>query len=202
MRLKMQEHTLRLKDKIEEEYSNHLERLLTSKSNKKNEKELLMYKTDFFRQKKEIKELYENSRPLDEIYGVNGWFMSLRRPANFKGTRFGYINVGSKDYPSWKAVRESYPREIVKIRVSKKDPTEEIDSFRRSDYFKSKVKLEIQKESLQELEVVGDSLLRCEIESARIIPGKKVLFKNQLENLNEGDIGTKYETSRDFYKKR
>ena len=114
-----------------------------------------MYKTDFFRTKKEIKESYENSRPIDDIYGTNSWLMSLRRPKNFKGTRFGYINIGSNTKPSWQAVRETLPKEEVKIRVSKKDPKVEIDHFRRSDYFKSKVKTNYIDCDVQELEVIS-----------------------------------------------
>jgi len=97
-----------------------------------------MNKTDFFRPKKEIKEMHENMRPIDEVYGTNGWVMALRRPEDFKGTRLGYINIGSNNKPIWRTIKETNPRENEKINVNGKDIKDELNFFRKSDYFHKK----------------------------------------------------------------
>ena len=107
---------------------------------KRSKQQLLLYKTDFFREKKELRESYENSRPIDETYGKNCWIMGLRRPKDFKGTRFACVNVGTNLNPIWKTVKETIPRETEKIRVVGKDGQKETDLFRKSDYFQSKFK--------------------------------------------------------------
>jgi hypothetical protein len=76
-----------------------------------------MSKTDFYRAHKENKEMNERNRPLDEKYGSNSWIMSLRRPRDFKGTRFVNINIGKIERPIWRVVQESVPKEsLEKIR--------------------------------------------------------------------------------------
>jgi len=83
--------------------SEHLMRALSSYSKKK-PTELLLTKSDFYRQQKEKRELHETSRPLDEKYGCNTWLMSLRRPKEFKGLRFVDINIGTHQRPIWSRV--------------------------------------------------------------------------------------------------
>ena len=145
-KIKLQEKSLELTEKYFDNDRPKIERILTSKT-KKSEKDLLFNKTDFFRKKKEIREFYENSRPLDETYGKNSWIMCLRRPKNFKGTRFGYINVGTPECPSWAVVKETLPKENTKIRVIKTETDSNTDNFTNSDYFKSKVHLDLQKKN-------------------------------------------------------
>lgn len=85
-------------------------------------KDLLMSKTDFFRANKENREMNERNRPLDEKYGCNSWIMSLRRPRDFKGTRFVNVNVGTIERPIWRVVVESIPKESQeKIRKPSQD---------------------------------------------------------------------------------
>ncbi len=133
-----------------------MERLL-SKQSQKGENQLLTYTSDFFRQKKELKEMFEDTRPLNEIYGRNTWHMSLRRPIHFHGTRYGTVNIGTESKPTWKNVKETYPKDTLKIRVTKKNLEGGVDYFRRSDYFNSKVKVNFEREC-QSLEVIVNNL--------------------------------------------
>ena len=43
--------------------------------------------------------------------------------------------------------------------------------------------------------------MKCELESARVIP-KKIIFKNKIEDQQEEEIGVKYQTAKDFFKKK
>ena len=148
----MQEDALKLNEKFKKNYDSRLEKILT-KQTKKGENKLLTYTSDFYRQKKELKEMFENTRPLNELYGRNSWNMSLRRPIHFQGTRYGIINIGSESKPTWKNVKETFPKETLKIRVTKKEVEDGVDYFRRSDYFKSRVKVNLERE-YQSLEVM------------------------------------------------
>jgi len=52
------------------------------------------------------------------------------------------------------------------------------------------------------LEIVGENLMKVEREIAREVPGKKVIFKYSNEKENEEEYGVKYQTCKDFYKKK
>ena len=136
--LNNQENALNLNQKYKSE-KGLLERVLSNRS-KKSYGDLLINRTDTFRQKKEIKESYEEHKPLDQRYGNNTWVMGLRRPNNFKGLRYCYVNAGSDINPIWRKVKE-----IVKVNEKISVPHSEVnrkdlEPFMKGDYFKSKNK--------------------------------------------------------------
>jgi hypothetical protein len=106
-----------------------------SKRLKKNPKDLLMNCSNTFRQKKEIKEKYEETLPLDERYGINSWVVSLRRPKNFKGIRDSFINVGSQERPNWRKVVETVKEREIILTPGSKKIGKEFEKFVKSDYF-------------------------------------------------------------------
>ena len=70
-----------------------------------------------FRNKKEIQTIIEDKIKERNKYGpVNSWMMSLRKPEDFKGDRYCYVNLNSDEKPSWQLVKEKNVKdyEIVK----------------------------------------------------------------------------------------
>lgn len=92
-----------------------LKRALSSRS-KKPAGQLLMTKSEMYRQEKELREKTETSRPLDERYGNHTWYMSLRRPRDFTGTRFVNVNIGTQEHPIWRVVKEFVGKDPERIR--------------------------------------------------------------------------------------
>lgn len=120
-KLKNQENSL-LTHSLEEKKFNEMAKYL-SRRTKKNEDELLVNK---FYKIGENKQIYANSekhRPLNERHAAHSWELSLRRPKNFKGTRFSYINLGDNYNPIWQLVKETVPDpvEIISKPVLSKD---------------------------------------------------------------------------------
>jgi hypothetical protein len=115
-RLLFQEHKL---DRYENEERRFdiLSRYLARKA-KKDQKDLLVKKTDSQRMKKEINELLEKEIPLDQRYGFYNWSISLRRPKNFSGTRQTIVNLGSPVNPIWQTIKETIPQSVELVRTN------------------------------------------------------------------------------------
>lgn len=129
----------------------HLTRALSNYS-KKNPNDLLLNKSEFYRQKKEIRESVESSRPLDQRYGFHSWIMSLRRPEDFKGTRFVHINIGSNERPVWRMVKEYVSNDIEKNKKPLSSiPVKTANSFFKTEKTKSRIN---SGENLEKLEVI------------------------------------------------
>ena len=132
-------------EKVLERIDNHLrekEHLTRALSNysKKSPDELLISTTDFYRQKKENREMAESSRPLDQRYGCHTWIMSLRRPPDFKGTRFVNVNVGSSERPIWRVVKEYVATDNEKIRKPRSGiPGKTVNSFFNTDKIQNRL---------------------------------------------------------------
>lgn len=185
-RLVYQENALKNSEKLLGNEKNMLERIL-SKRSKKKPHELLMNCINTFRQKKEIKEKYEETLPLDEKYGKNSWVVSLRRPKNFKGVRDSLINVGSDKIPNWQKVIESVKeRELIMTPGSKK-VGKEFERFVRSDYFlKKNHKISLNdEENLQVyqifIQIIGNNLYKEEVELANKMKGNIIMFDEEPE---------------------
>ena len=109
-RLLQQEKCL-IKNQQNQKINEDMIKMISSKTNKKNE-DILMNKTDSFRIKKEVKNIIESKKPVEQRYGQNHWVISLRKPENFKGTRDAWINIGSKNVPHWSLIKDKSPGEI------------------------------------------------------------------------------------------
>ncbi len=105
--LNIQEKSLN-KAKAFEKESDHIIKYIQSKT-KKSASEVLMNKTDGFRLKKEMTNTIESQKNFNEKMGKNIWITSLRRPDEFKGTRYTHVNVGKDNNPSWAVIRETQP---------------------------------------------------------------------------------------------
>ena len=148
-----------------EKEKNRITRVLSSHS-KKNEIDLLMTKSDFFREMKEKRELNEASRPLDEKYGNHTWLMSLRRPVDFEGTRFVNVNIGTSERPIWQVVKEYISKETERIRKPKSGVHKKTISFFSNSGIiagpdSALPKTSLQGDKLDELEVMDVIILGC-----------------------------------------
>lgn len=97
--------------KTQEEFkakSEKMAKYIATKTKKKDE-DVLMNKTDGFRIKQELKTTIELKKPIEERYGNNNWMISLRRPENFEGTRYSFVNYGSSEKVNWVRIKEKLP---------------------------------------------------------------------------------------------
>jgi len=116
--------------------SERLGNFIASKSKKKGE-DVLMNKTDGFRVKQEIKNMMEVQKPLGERYGKHNWMISLRRPDNFEGTRYAFVNYGSSDKVNWVRVKEKLPENefLETVRFPDSIGINEVSSLKNFKYF-------------------------------------------------------------------
>ena len=83
-----------------------------SKLSSKKESELLMNKIEEYRLKRQMLDIVDNKKPIDEKYGSNYWMFNLRRPKYLDFIRINYINVGTIEHEIWKPMLE-YPYKNV-----------------------------------------------------------------------------------------
>lgn len=105
-----QEKLLKKKDR-ERVKSARISKRLSSLSAKK-ESDLLLNRVEEYRLKRQMLEIIDNNKPIEEKYGNNYWMFSLRRPKYLDFIRINYVNVGTKDNEIWKPMLE-YPYKCV-----------------------------------------------------------------------------------------
>jgi hypothetical protein len=133
-RLIFQEHKLD-RYQNEEKRFDTLSKFLAKRA-KKDQKDLLVNKTDSQRMKKEINELLDKEKPIDERYGFYNWSISLRRPKNFNGTRHSIINLGSPINPIWQTIKETIPQSVELVRTNNSSIIEN-SKFTSSEYLQN-----------------------------------------------------------------
>lgn len=92
-----------------------LEKYLQSRTKKRNKASLLINSGESHLLKTELINIMDAKIPIEEKRGVFNWIVSLRKPKNFKGERSSYINLGSKENPSWQYFKEVYPVNQEKV---------------------------------------------------------------------------------------
>ena len=149
---------------------------LSLKSHKEKES-LLMNKTDSYRMKKEIRELITRRQKLSK-FGDSSWFVSLRRPDNFKGTREAFINLGKQEDPKWQRMIETVPDKMEMVRKPNSNSYRDLKNFTSNDYLTTT----LTESAIEELEngkgdliIVGENLLLKEREELRKLKGRKLL---------------------------
>jgi hypothetical protein len=104
--------------------------------------QILMNNVHQYREKQELENLLESSKPVDLLHGEASWLTSLRRPEDFKGTRVTYINVNSssKGNPDtfWQIFKEEVPKECVIVRAPYKTSTS-LDKALSNTYLEKKL---------------------------------------------------------------
>ena len=80
----------------------------------KSEKNLLYNNIENYRLRRQMVEILEKEKPLNEKFGKHFWMISLRHPKHLENIRINYINVGTDQKEIWKPLLE-YPYEPVEI---------------------------------------------------------------------------------------
>jgi len=80
----------------------------------KPEKNLLYNNIENYRLRRQMVEILEKEKPLNEKFGKHFWMISLRHPKHLEHIRVNYINVGTDQKEIWKPLLE-YPYEPVEI---------------------------------------------------------------------------------------
>jgi hypothetical protein len=133
--LLLQEKSLK-KNEDNIKYRDNITKFIANKT-KKTEDELLMNRTDGFRMKQELKTMMDFKKPAHERYGVNSWMISLRRPENFEGTRYAFVNVGTNFNPTWARIKEKVPdtQHFEKIRMPESHSYKDIKNLKKFPNF-------------------------------------------------------------------
>ena len=80
----------------------------------KDEKNLLYNNIESYRLRKQMVDILDKEKPLNEKFGKHFWMISLRHPKHLENIRVNYINVGTEKNEIWKPLLE-YPYEPVEI---------------------------------------------------------------------------------------
>jgi hypothetical protein len=124
-----QERILKLQETHEKKQKKMIE-FIQNKLNRK-EDEMLINTIYSFRSKIELNETIEKLKPLEAKFGNNSWVMGLRRPDDFNGERYTYINLRDAKNPYWQLVKEKVPFDMETI----KHPNISQKHINKKDYF-------------------------------------------------------------------
>jgi hypothetical protein len=117
---------------------------------------LLMNTTHEYRAKKEVNEFIEKNQPIESKFGHSYWVTALRRPVDFEGVRYSYINLRDSYNPFWQLVKETVPNETEIMRAPYKT-SRELDMSAKNDYFKQSLnKLNIKVDNSLSFKNVGN----------------------------------------------
>lgn len=125
-----QEKVLRLKDHNDNKHK-YISEYIKNKI-KKTEDAILMNNIHTYRKKRELDDLIEKKKKKDDRYGPNKWVASLRRPANFKGVRYAYVNMKTDKDPQWFLIKESVPEE--REYIIQPNTTNKIIEIKKNEY--------------------------------------------------------------------
>jgi hypothetical protein len=138
-------HILSLQQKIltqkqfNEIKENRLKNYFSNKL-RKSDDQILMNNIYQYRERNELNEFLEINKPEDVNQGCIHWLTSLRRPNDFKGIRFSYINTKDSLDSLWQVVKEEIPKETEIVRRPYKI-NKSIDKSLSSNYMQSKLNL-------------------------------------------------------------
>lgn len=152
-----------------------------SKVSQKPEDELLMNRVDAFRYKKQLIDIIEKDKKIDEKYGDNCWIISLRRPKNPNKIRTAYVNVGSNLNPVWDQIHEYPSRNVELIKRPQTSCKEDLKRLYSGKHFSKtcqKLKVNLgQIDCITNLEVKGKNLFEEELRQAKRSTASKILYK-------------------------
>jgi hypothetical protein len=126
--LTSQEKILKLQEANEKKQKKMIEYIQNKLKRKENE--MLINTIYSFRSKREIVEIIDKNQPLEIKYGNNSWVMGLRRPLDFNGVRFSYINLRDAKNPYWQLVKDKGPIDVETI----KHPNTSQTDFSKNQY--------------------------------------------------------------------
>ena len=153
---------------------------------KRNEEDLLMANTDKVWLKNQIINVQANERPVDERYGLNGWYVSLRRPRNFEGKRNAFVNLGSENIPKWARIDERVMTKKERMNRPMSVTKREYEFVKRNKVLKEqvdKMKIEVKEDEDLKINVKGNDLR--EIEKGQIEKGRT--YRLYLDNFNSSE---------------
>jgi len=160
---------------------------------------MVTIRADNYRAKREQIELLESLKPVEERYGPEAWYRSLRQSADsktrkkFDDSRFSYIHVGSNLTGLWSRVKEKSDDNLEVIRRNGNLTSHQ--SLRSTKYFDMKVRQSPKKvENILpkfnplegDLEVVGTNKFESEMEVVETLSKTGFTFTNTEENESGG----------------
>jgi hypothetical protein len=123
-----QERILKLHEENEKKHKKVYEYIQNKVKRKENE--MLVNTIYSFRNKIELNDMIEKAKPFEQKCGDNAWIMGLRRPDNFSGVRYAYINLRDARNPYWQLVKMKSPEEPETI----KHPMSSQIDFYKNEY--------------------------------------------------------------------
>jgi hypothetical protein len=141
------------------------------------EENLLFNKTDAFRKKRNVLEIIENEKNLFDKFGNNNWLVDVRRPTNLSRVRTAYVNICPHRNKNRFQTILDFPKKDVEIILSpdsKDNKDIKIKSYINSKNVTNSIK---RIKNMANLSIEGKSVLEEEMKRAKVIPGRKIIFK-------------------------
>jgi hypothetical protein len=154
---------------------------------KKNEDGLLMNNIDTFRRKRQIQEVIENEKPLVEKFGEIWWLVDLKRPKVSETIRATYVNPCPVVNPfkfDFIFDMPKKPVEIIHRSNSQKDDMKLFSKYMKDTLKQNNINLN-QYNKQSDMKVQGSCLLKEEIKRATTGHGKRYVFNENNNNINE-----------------
>ena len=116
-----------------ENRNNRFSKFLTKRTKKK-EEDLLFTKIDSHRIKRELSDVIDMSKDVEDSYGIYRWNVSLRKPKDFQGSRNAFINLRSGENPLWLGFKETIPKSIEFVRKPHSNSMLDIENLTSNKY--------------------------------------------------------------------
>ena len=174
----------------EKKIENSIQEKLVKKSNRENNRDLLINKSESYDKKNQELSIIDKNLTIDNKYRDNLWNITLRNlPYKGKYEKVGYINVGNNYEPKYTFFNINktfeyfnnprYDRNRNQVYNKYKKKNDLYSTLNEDNYnLKTRQKLNLL-ERIKDLEINGKNLLDVEDKRETEIKGKKIIYKKE-----------------------
>ena len=174
----------------EKKIENSIQEKLVKKSNKENNRDLLINKNENFDKKNQELSIIDKNLTIDNKYRDNLWNITLRNlPIKGKYEKVGYMNVGNNYEPRYTFFNINKTNEYFNNPRYDRNKSQDYNKYKnKNDFYstlnednynlKTRQKLNIL-EKIKDLEINGKNLLDVEDKRETEIRGKKIIYKKE-----------------------
>ena len=174
----------------EKKIENSLQEKLVKKSNKENNRDLLINKSENYDKKNQELSIIDKNLTIENKYRDNLWNITLRNlPYKGKYEKVGYINIGNNYEPKYTFFNINktneyfnnprYDRNRSQVYNKYKNKNNLYSTLNEDNYnLKTRQKLKYL-EKIKDLEINGKNLLDVEDKRETEIKGKKIIYKKE-----------------------
>ena len=168
----------------EKKIENSIQEKLVKKSNKENNRDLLINKNENFDKKNQELSIIDKNLTIDNKYRDNLWNITLRNlPIKGKYEKVGYTNVGNNYEPRYTFFNINKTIEYFhnpRYKSEERKKNKNILSNLNGDNYNLKIKQNLKLlQSIKDLEINGKNLLDVEEKRETESKGRKIIYKSK-----------------------